>query len=79
MFDVPEATRRERNFLRMQLREIGFYDLQKSVWVFPYEVEKDLRELIRLCRVRLHGDIRFVTIERMDRDSDIRKFFGFRK
>src|SRR3989344_4076427 len=36
IFDIPQELHRERNILRRRLRSMGFYMLQKSVFIFPY-------------------------------------------
>ena len=78
IFDIPEVTRKDRNFLRRQLKWLGFFELQKSVWVFPYEVKDELREFIKLCKIELRGDIRFLTVERIEEDGDLRRQFGLK-
>lgn len=75
IFDVPEASRRDRDFLRRELLLIGFKELQKSVWVYPYETKKELRTLLGLWKIDFAGDIRFLTIEDMN-DKDLRKQFN---
>lgn len=42
IFDVPEIERNKRYYLRNFLKEIGFYQYQQSVYVFPYECEKEV-------------------------------------
>jgi len=76
IFDVPETSRRDRDFLRRELNWIGFKELQKSVWVYPYEIEKELKVLLKLWKVDFAGDIRFLTIEKMENDEDLRKYFS---
>lgn len=75
IFDVPEASRRDRDFLRRELSWIGFKELQKSVWIFPYETEKELKALLKLWEIDFKGDIRFLIIEKMN-DKDIKKQFN---
>lgn len=51
MFDVPEARRDVRDLVRRKLLDLGFVNLQKSVYVQPYacdEVEEVLRDHYRL-------------------------------
>lgn len=36
IFDIPNKKTNARDALRFKLRDLGFYQLQKSVWVFPY-------------------------------------------
>lgn len=42
MFDVPESQRNKRVYLRTFLKDIGFFQYQKSVYLFPYECEKEI-------------------------------------
>lgn len=35
-FDIPEKRRAERNILRNKLKELGFEELQKSIFLYPY-------------------------------------------
>lgn len=49
VFDVPEAVRKKRNWLRVELSNLGFSLLQKSVWFgpapLPEEFIKSLNKL----------------------------------
>lgn len=36
LFDIPETKRQSREALQKKLRNLGFYCLQKSVYLFPY-------------------------------------------
>jgi len=74
-FDIPELNRRERAFLRNELRWIGFKELQKSIWIFPYDIEKELLALLKLWKTDFKGDIRFLRIEKIIKDKDIKKYF----
>lgn len=43
IFDIPEGQRRiARDALRNKLKKLGFYLIQKSVWVYPYPCEKEI-------------------------------------
>jgi len=75
IFDIPEINRRSRDFLRRELQWIGFKELQKSVWIFPYDFEKEFKVLLKFWKINFQGDIRFLIIEKMN-DKDIQKFFG---
>jgi len=75
IFDIPELSKRERNLLRRELKWISFRELQKSIWIYPFDIERELRALLKLWKVDLEGDIRFILIEKMD-DQDLKKEFG---
>lgn len=75
IFDIPETNRRDRRFLRNELKLMGFKEVQKSVWVSPYNIEKELKTLLKLWKIDFKGDIRFILIEKMN-DRDLREHFG---
>jgi DNA-binding transcriptional regulator PaaX len=77
-WDIPEISRADRNFLRNTLKWLGFVEVQKSFWIIPYEIKDELRKLIRFFRKGLEGDIRFLTIEKIENDEDIKKFFNLK-
>ena len=77
IFDIPEEMHTQRNGLRHKLKNLGFYMLQKSVFVFPYSCEK---ELGRICS---HLDVSdYVDIVVADsigfQEQEIKKFFGLK-
>lgn len=41
-FDIPEKFHAGRRALREKMRELGFYPLQKSVFVFPYSCRDEV-------------------------------------
>lgn len=43
IFDIPDITRLTREALRGKLIEFGFYKLQQSIWVLPYECTKEIK------------------------------------
>jgi len=52
IFDIPEAQRRARDALTSKLRELGFYPLQKSVFIFPYECRNEIDFVCEHFKVR---------------------------
>lgn len=47
IFDIPEKKKGLREILRGALRAIGYERLQDSVWICPYDVEKETEHTIR--------------------------------
>ncbi|MCD6500771.1 hypothetical protein J7K42_01995 [bacterium] len=78
IFDIPELDRRDRNFLRKELYQMGFRELQKSVWVAPFDFERELKTLLKLWKRDFGGDIRFLVIEKIDNDSDLKQHFNLK-
>ncbi len=73
IFDVPERYKRRRDFLREKLQELGFEQLQESVWIFPFPIPKALDWLIE--EVGLKINVRYLVVESMNYEKDLlRKF-----
>lgn len=47
IFDVPERHRDRRDLFRQYIENIGFYPLQKSVYIYPFECTQEVIELAR--------------------------------
>jgi len=76
IFDIPEESSRHRDFLRRKLKWFGFKELQKSVWFIPYDAQKEFEEFLKLCNVRLEGDIRYLTAERIEPAVTFKDYFN---
>jgi len=51
-FDIPEKRRVERNVLREKLTELGFKELQKSVFVHPYPCLNEINFITEYFQLR---------------------------
>lgn len=73
IFDIAETRKQKRNRLRDMLVRIGFFKLQNSVWVYPYDRE----ELIALIKLdyRLHTEVLYMIVDKIERDLPLRKHF----
>ncbi len=76
IFDIPEKNRRERNFLRSELKWIGFKELQKSIWIFPFDIKRELLTLLKLWHKDFTGDIRILIIDEIIKDTHLKKDFN---
>ena len=75
IFDIPEINRRSRDFLRKELKWMGFKELQKSIWITPLNINKELFILLKLWKMDFGGDIKFLEINRIEDDKNIKKLF----
>src|SRR3989344_2741433 len=57
IFDIPEEFHNERNNLRRKMRSLGFYMLQKSVFIFPYPCEEELGDLCSRIGIDEYVDV----------------------
>lgn len=45
LYDVPEDKKAGRDALTRKLKELNFYQLQKSVWVYPFECKNEIESI----------------------------------
>lgn len=73
VFDIPEKLKKVRDALRDRLKKLGFYELQKSVFVFPYECKDEIDFLIDFFNLRKY--VRCGILESIDNDLHLKKIF----
>ncbi len=73
VFDIPEKLRRGRDALREKLKKLGFYELQKSVFVFPYECQNEIEFIVEFFDLRRY--VRFGVLELIDNELHLKKIF----
>ena len=73
IFDIPEAKKGLREKVRRLVRGLGFYPLQRSVWVHPYDCE----ELITLLKADLSigKDLLYMIVDAIEYDKPLREHF----
>src|SRR3989304_4484269 len=74
IFDIPETRRPARDKVRQTLSTIGFYRLQDSVWIYPYDCE-DLVTLLK-TDFRVGKDLLYLIVDSIENDKNLRKSFG---
>ncbi|RLC35214.1 MAG: CRISPR-associated endonuclease Cas2 [Candidatus Nealsonbacteria bacterium] len=74
VFDIPEKLKQARNAFRDKLKELGFYELQKSVFVFPYECQNEIEFVIEFFNLRKF--VRWGTLDSIDNELHLRKLFN---
>lgn len=57
IYDIPESYKRGRDSLSSKLRQLSFYQLQRSVWVHPFPCTKEIAMIAASYSIE-----RFVTI-----------------
>lgn len=73
-FDIKESRRWIRDQFREHLCELGFYPLQRSVYVIPYECSREINELTALLFIR-HQAILCVTPTLGRFETRVRAYF----
>jgi len=74
IFDISELKRLYRDAFRGKLKELGFYPLQKSVWICPFGCRDEI-ELLREFFGLKEKELRLIVAENIGKDDWLRKVF----
>lgn len=75
IFDISDKHKAKREALRGKLKQLNLYQLQKSVWICPYEfgdVVKILREFFGLT----DDEMKVIAASEIEKDDRARDFFS---
>ncbi len=72
-FDVPEIQRNKRNYLRKYLIDIGFYRYQQSIYIFPYECEREIMLIKKIVEGAKY--MKYIVAEKIEDERAIKIFF----
>lgn len=73
IFDIPEHCKQVRDALTSKLRELGFYPLQKSVFIFPYKCRDEIDFVCEHFKVR--GYVNFFLVKKPENEEYLRQWF----
>ncbi|MCX6789391.1 MAG: hypothetical protein NTZ42_02160 [Candidatus Gribaldobacteria bacterium] len=73
IFDIPERQKYGRAALRGKMKYLGFYQLQKSVWAFPYDCEKEIELLANFFNI--YNCVNFIEAKRITNDTELKQHF----
>lgn len=73
IFDIPEKRKLARNVLREKLKELGFYRLQRSVFVHPYDCEREIELIKRVYEIGPF--VRFIVADFIDNQEKLASKF----
>ncbi len=69
IFDIPEKYKRVREIFREHLKGMGFYMLQRSVWVHPYSCIDEIEFLRQIYRVEI--DVTYILAQRIENSENL--------
>lgn len=73
IFDIPEDFKKIREAMRGHLKQLGFYQLQKSVFIFPYKCHDEIEFLIEFYNIRPY--VRQIIAEKIDNELHLKQIF----
>lgn len=73
MFDIPESRKNAREAFRDKLKQLGFFQFQKSVWVYPYQCQDEIDFISEVFEIAPY--ITIITVK-IDNDRPLRNHFS---
>jgi DNA-binding transcriptional regulator PaaX len=73
-YDLPIRFKNARNAFRWKLKDLGFYQFQKSIWAYPYPCESELLFVADFFGVRKYIEI--IEATKILDDKKLRAYFG---
>jgi DNA-binding transcriptional regulator PaaX len=75
-FDVEEHKRLKRDKLRQYLTKLGLKQMQRSVWIGPYEVGDEIKYIREVLGVP--HEIKLGLLEKIENDNELKEWFGLK-
>jgi DNA-binding transcriptional regulator PaaX len=76
IYDIPHNLRTASNAFRIKIRELGMYQLQKSIWIYPYDCIKELDFSCAVFDIPLEDCVLYFKTEELPKQKEIRHFFN---
>lgn len=73
VFDVPENKKDRRDVFRRQLKNLGLANLQKSIWVHPYDCQDQVYYLAGNLFIKPY--VRYIVAEMVTGEKDLKQRF----
>ncbi len=73
IFDIPDRFKLAREALREKIRELGLRQLQKSVWVYPFECEDEILFIAEAFEIERYVEI--ITVEKFMHENMTKRLF----
>jgi len=74
IFDIENKQRIKREALRGKIKELRLFQLQKSVWICPYDFSKEIK-LLRDFFGLTNREMQIIIASKIENDKDARAFF----
>lgn len=74
IFDISDKQKIKREALRGKIKELGMYQIQKSVWVYPYDFLEEMRILYHFFGFT-EKEMKIITAEDISDDEIIKEYF----
>ncbi|MDP2669081.1 MAG: CRISPR-associated endonuclease Cas2 [bacterium] len=74
LFDIPESRKKARDALSLKLKRAGFYKLQKSVFISPFECQEEIDFVIEFFSLSPY--VRTILADHIDNELHLKTIFN---
>lgn len=75
IYDIPQYQRKASDALREKLKSLGLFQLQKSVWISPYECLSELEFVCTVFEINMDEWVHYFYADEIPKEEEARKFF----
>lgn len=77
VFDIPNKKKKERRAFSEKLKDIGFYPMQESVFIYPHDCCDEIDFICEFLSIGRY--VNYCLVESLyKREGDLRRFFNLR-
>ncbi|KKS16212.1 MAG: Repressor in ring oxydation complex/ phenylacetic acid degradation pathway related protein (PaaX) [Parcubacteria group bacterium GW2011_GWB1_41_6] len=74
VFDIPEKKKGSREVLREKLKDLDFYNIQKSVWISPFECKEIIDFIAEYFEIRHY--VRYIEAGFISNEAELKLKFN---
>ena len=74
IFDIPERQKQARDALRDKIKQLGFHELQKSVFVYPFDCQNEIQFITEFFQVVPY--VRYGLVDWIDNGLHLKSIFN---
>ncbi|TSA45717.1 hypothetical protein D4R51_01395 [bacterium] len=75
LYDIPTRYKQASDAFREKLKQLGIYQLQKSVWVSPYDFIGEVEFLCGVFDIDINKHILYFATPQIPRENQLKKHF----
>lgn len=76
IYDIPTSKRKASSAFSAKMKSLGMYQLQRSVWVSPYDCLEEIEFLCSVFEIDSNKCVSYITATEISNASEVKKFFN---
>ncbi len=76
LYDIPTSSKQAADAFREKLKQLDAYQLQKSVWVSPYDFIGEIEFLCGIFDININKNILYFTTRQIPKENQLKKHYN---